>query len=663
MTIGSDIAASGPFFPDGVVTAFPFEIDVDSTSDISVLWISADGSETVISPGAYGVTISESDPGGTVTFAAAPTIPQAGDELWIVLDPEFEQQDRYSDEGPFNQSLLEGSLDSNARLSIWLRARINRSLRAPFGDELPSLPLPAARALKYLGFDADGVPIMADPTDGGNGVLAAALATSTGTGLIGTIASGSGATARTVQDKMRDTVSVKDFGAVGDGVTNDAAAFTAALAAATTVTVPAGTYLVNSTVTMPAGRTLIGAGRASTTINTTGNDTVLNVTGNNVQIDGITFDNAGTGRIVSAPQRESVTIERCSFQSAAAASTNALVYCSGAFATVRDNTFTTLRTNAASYALAFDRTDGAINIESSIHENRFGGTGKAIWVGSSDTSPRPEGVLITENTFIGTNTNLVIETVLQATVANNVFDQGNATQVVLKPVNTGIENVQFTGNYFSTPNELANGVGIEHDNTNPAAPLRHITFAGNTFAFCGFGLALKAGSSRASIVGNTFAAIGSAGISLDQAQACVISNNTFGSVTGSNMVLTDGAAGGPFIIDGNQFDSTAGNVFAKTSADKFIFGGTNQGRKMGGWVSVSTDTTTTASGGFLAIPHGLDGTPRKDRIITSVVGDVAAFVPTPTAHVAAVDATNITVELDYTAAVGGSYFVSAWVSL
>lgn len=484
-----------------------------------------------------------------------------------------------------------------------------------------------------------------------------------GSSLVGFLQAGTGAVARTGQAKMRDTVSVKDFGAVADGVTDDAAAFTAALAAATSVFVPAGTYLINSTVTVPAGRTLTGAGRASTTINTTTNNTVLNITGNSVQVDGIKFDNAGTGRIISAPLRESVTIERCEFASSAAASTNALIYSSGSFATIRDNALTSLRTNAAAYALILDRTTGVINIESSVHENRFGGTGKAIWIGSSDTSPRPEGILITENTFIGTAENLVIETVLQATIADNVFDQGNAKQVVLKPVNTGIENVQFTGNYFSTPNQTTSGVGVEHDNTNPAVPLRYITFTGNTFAFCGFGLALKTGASRVTAMGNTFAAIGSGGISLNQAQTCVVIGNTFGSITGSNLVLTDGASGGPFIIDGNQFDSAAGNVFTKTSADKFVFGGTNQGRKMGGWISAATNTTTTASGGYLAIPHGLDGTPRKERIITSVIGDVAAFLPTPTARVASVDATNVTVELSYTAAVPGAYFVSAWVSL
>jgi hypothetical protein len=62
---------------------------------------------------------------------------------------------------------------------------------------------------------------------------------------LGYLAAGSGATARTIQDKLRDTVSVKDFGAVGDGVATDTAAIQAALSSLTsggTLYFPAGTY-------------------------------------------------------------------------------------------------------------------------------------------------------------------------------------------------------------------------------------------------------------------------------------------------------------------------------------------------------------------------------------------------------------------------------------
>jgi hypothetical protein len=57
-----------------------------------------------------------------------------------------------------------------------------------------------------------------------------------------------GSVGTNVGDKLAQTVSVQDFGAVGDGVTNDTAAFTAAGSANAVieVNVPAGTYLLSS---------------------------------------------------------------------------------------------------------------------------------------------------------------------------------------------------------------------------------------------------------------------------------------------------------------------------------------------------------------------------------------------------------------------------------
>jgi len=72
---------------------------------------------------------------------------------------------------------------------------------------------------------------------------------------------GTGAVATTVQTKLKESVSVKDFGAVGNGTTDDSAAFLAAITASDSVTIPAGSYLINSTITIPASnKTLIGTG-------------------------------------------------------------------------------------------------------------------------------------------------------------------------------------------------------------------------------------------------------------------------------------------------------------------------------------------------------------------------------------------------------------------
>ncbi len=68
----------------------------------------------------------------------------------------------------------------------------------------------------------------------GGAVTLGQLATSGGSALVGFIQAGTGAVTRTAQAKMRDVVSVKDFGAVGDGVADDSIPFANALAALAT---------------------------------------------------------------------------------------------------------------------------------------------------------------------------------------------------------------------------------------------------------------------------------------------------------------------------------------------------------------------------------------------------------------------------------------------
>jgi hypothetical protein len=58
----------------------------------------------------------------------------------------------------------------------------------------------------------------------------------------------------------KDVVSVKDFGAVGDGVADDAAAFNAASAASSRIFVPNGTYLINNAVTIADNQTWVFEG-------------------------------------------------------------------------------------------------------------------------------------------------------------------------------------------------------------------------------------------------------------------------------------------------------------------------------------------------------------------------------------------------------------------
>lgn len=80
------------------------------------------------------------------------------------------------------------------------------------------------------------------------------LADNDGADWIGFTSAGTSAVARSSQDKMRDAVSVKDFGAVGNGIVDDATAVSAWLtyiaANSKSGFVPAGTYLLGSKITI-----------------------------------------------------------------------------------------------------------------------------------------------------------------------------------------------------------------------------------------------------------------------------------------------------------------------------------------------------------------------------------------------------------------------------
>lgn len=109
--------------------------------------------------------------------------------------------------------------------------------------------------------------------------------------------SGTGAVARTLQDKAREVVSVKDFGAVGDGTTDDTTAVQAFFTACKDKRgyIPAGKYKVTSAITIDPDHNYVieGEGRdpngttASVIYNAgTGNCITINQTGaaNNKQI-------------------------------------------------------------------------------------------------------------------------------------------------------------------------------------------------------------------------------------------------------------------------------------------------------------------------------------------------------------------------------------------
>jgi hypothetical protein len=106
-----------------------------------------------------------------------------------------------------------------------------------------------------------------------------------------------GGVAYPVCEKLEQTVSVKDFGAVGDGVSDDTAAILTAISASSgkQLVMPAGTYLVSSEIAISVQCSIEGQNPFATIIRT--NNPTANIfkcTSGNVQISGIGFESSVT---------------------------------------------------------------------------------------------------------------------------------------------------------------------------------------------------------------------------------------------------------------------------------------------------------------------------------------------------------------------------------
>ncbi|MDE1154419.1 MAG: glycosyl hydrolase family 28-related protein [Acidobacteriaceae bacterium] len=185
--------------------------------------------------------------------------------------------------GGFYPSVLEDAFDRAVILIQQLQELLGRQIVAPVTDVAPVVQLPTAsqRALKPLIFDAAGnatvgqqayqePQTLLDEAKAAAETIAAGVAPGSGSGAF--IANGTGAVTRTFQSKMRDVVSVKDFGATGDGVTDDSAAIQAALnSGALSIYFPAGRYLaVNLIIPQTMYLVLHGDGMASVLVQKAG---------------------------------------------------------------------------------------------------------------------------------------------------------------------------------------------------------------------------------------------------------------------------------------------------------------------------------------------------------------------------------------------------------
>ena len=228
MTISSSTRKAGPFTGNGVTTAYPFAFKVFSASDLLVvLAMTSTGAETVQTITTnYTVELNadqSTNPGGAVTMLVAPA---AGYTLTLTSQVANLQPTDLTNAGGFYPKVINDALDRATIQIQQLAEKAGRALQVSVST-VANIVLPAPSAGTLLGWDATGSNLINIIAQTGTSLVN--LASSSGSSLVGFIQSGTGAVARTVQDKARESVSVKDFGAVGDGVTDDTLAIQAAI--------------------------------------------------------------------------------------------------------------------------------------------------------------------------------------------------------------------------------------------------------------------------------------------------------------------------------------------------------------------------------------------------------------------------------------------------
>ena len=460
-----------------------------------------------------------------------------------------------------------------------------------------------------------------------------------------------GAINRAINLKLQEIVSVKDFGAVGDGVTDDSAAIQAALNSATALYFPTGNYFIGTTLTLPYKEfVMFGDGRQSLIFGavnplvkyptTTGTVTqsiynmAISANGYNTCVDMTqTWDGAG---------KVGPTIEGCFFSNTVSgASTDAyFIKLRGVWSVnITNNSFfgnvvgssPSTRNGCAGVVIALgsDMNTSVMNVV--IENNKFIQVAEPIKVipNSGGGAGRVEGLAVLNNSFvqgligISSNSSLALHISgnvisdfnvaiqlngdFQFAINDNVQVDGNAVGIQIVALAGGfVENGTITGNQITVQPD---GVGVQFNAYNQI--IRSVVVSGNfigreagTTAQSGIGVQIQ-GSQAVYLIninGNGFQQLAqSVDFGTVSGQSVFVNANTYSFVTtyGPQESTPYNAQISVNLTGGNLFETVniaiPADTFIQTPINGFLSADGSENVPFIGLYKKSTSSYTTAT--------------------------------------------------------------------
>lgn len=358
-------------------------------------------------------------------------------------------------------------------------------------------------------------------------------------------------------------INVLDFGATGNGSTDDTAAIQAALnsiATSGTVFFPAGTYIA-SILSLPKSCSLVGAGYSSTTLklknNATSNTDFLTTNyQNNVKISDIFFDGNGANQTyvsdngqnaVLVRNSQNVAITNCRFKEWGKDSV--LLYSDDpgadpvANVTITNNVFENPRRAGVT---CISGNDIIIANNHFYGINSYGAivTNAGVTWEPDAAADTLNNFIVNGNTFVNmragcrlTDISAVGPAINNVVVSNNIFKDisEEAAVVAYRLLNAGItvtsNRFKSCGNTSASANFYRNAGGVYFTDTNYAI------IEGNSFDQCtsnGYGTVYADGTNDFCIIkNNVFRQDGKSGVQINRNSALTRGDGTFKQITGN----------------------------------------------------------------------------------------------------------------------------------